>query len=369
MNKALFILLSLFVTSILSQENADLKTFLLEIPIVDGVVGYGGGKKSIYDKSIGAPDCTSDSQGKSVKERTYINIGSQNISRGEDLLDRINTYLERVKGAVLIKSELDIDSCLKEKKYGIIYYCQKHFPLEGDISNIDRWYKKGLRILQVHYGKHDILNLTKQERLGHSGYETKGLTKLGVDVVNRMMDLGMIVDVSHCNQKTILETSEIALGRGVPILGNHTGAVKAKDIFSKDLSNRDRVMCNHLRLWTDKSIKAVAKTGGVIGVMLYPGWVSCESTFRDNYTISANVEQIIAHIDYIAKLVGVDHVGIATDGYLDGTPAREKFGDNKIDTPERMYYIAELLLEKGYSRNDVAKILGGNFLRVYRKVL
>jgi len=368
MQKTFFLFFILYSTVLFSQKkDLELEKFLLSIPIIDGVAGYGS-EKSKKDNTIGYPNFNTDSQGKSVLKRTFINICSINITTDERLLDRTTQFInKRCKGGVIIKNENDIDRCLKSGEFGMIYYSQKHFVLNGDVSNIDRWYQKGLRILQLHYGKNDKLNLLKSERLGHSGYEIEGLTKLGIKAVNKSIDINMILDLSHCNEATILETCEIAKKRGVPVLGNHMAAIKARDIYSKKKSTQ--VMCNYPRLWTDKAIKAVADTGGVVGVMLYPGWISCESSYKSSYTKSGTIEQVASHIDHIVKLVGVDHVGIGSDGYLDGTPAYDTYGDNKIDSPERMYYIAKFLLKKGYSKDDISKILGGNFLRVYRQIL
>jgi len=358
----LIILLVIFLSSNTKAQKKSLRKYLLSIPVVDGIAGFGGHVNSKTDKSIGAPNFDEDDQGLSVKERTFINITSINVNNDESYFDRVLNYFDKkCKGLIVIHNAEDIDKSINEDLFGIIFYTQKHFPLGDDINNIDRWYDKGLRIFQVHYGPQDPTNQTESERLGHSDFEKGGLTKLGKKAVEHLFNLNMIVDVSHCNEQTIIETSELAVKNGVPILGNHTAAISAK--------NKSKVMCKNLRLWSDKSILAVAKTGGVIGVMLYPGWLSCEPTYRKKYTKYANLEQVIAHIDYIVKLVGVEHVGIGSDGYLDGTTAYDTYGDGKIDSPERFYFIAKELRKRGYSLDDVSKILGGNFLRVYRQVL
>jgi membrane dipeptidase len=83
----------------------------------------------------------------------------------------------------------------------------------------------------------------------------------------------------------------------------------------------------------------------------------------------ATIDDFVAHVDYIAKKVGVDHVGFSTDGYLDGTMAHDRLADGILDSPRRWTKAVKRLHAAGYSEDDLRKIVGGNFLRVFRQVL
>ena len=120
-------------------------------------------------------------------------------------------------------------------------------------------------------------------------------------------------------------------------------------------------------LGRDAELEAIKETGGVVGIMAYPPYLL--RVGRDEASRNATVDDYVAHIDYVVKKIGVDHVGISTDGYLDGSHVRGRKADGILDSPGRWKAVAAKLLNLGYSEQDVKKILGGNLLRVYREVL
>ena len=237
-------------------------------------------------------------------------------------------------------------------------------PLNGSYKTLRRWYQSGLRILQPAYGSGS--NQTLAERLAGGSDETIGLTKLGREVVREAIRLGIIVDLSHCNEATILETCKLALQSGVPVTANHTAA---REIRWPD----GRYRALHARNISDRALRAIKSTGGVVGVMAYPPYLyGPAQVLGERVRAPARaitIDDYVAHVDYIAKLIGPAHVGFATDGYLDGSHVRGRKADGILDSPGRWKAAATKLHKLGYGEAELASMIGGNFLRVYRRVL
>lgn len=181
--------------------------------------------------------------------------------------------------------------------------------------------------------------------LGEGGYKAfadatgtrspEGLTKLGEEVIKEMNKLGMIIDVSHLSEDSFWD---VIKATEAPIIASHSGVYNIK---------------NHVRNLNDKQLKALAENGGVIGVVLYPDFLGDP----DNVYIKDYVD----HIDYIVKLIGIDHVGIGSD--FDGASMPKDMKDSS-----ELYKITEELVKRGYKDEDIKKILGKNTLRVIKEV-
>ena len=163
----------------------------------------------------------------------------------------------------------------------------------------------------------------------------EGLTKLGVEVVKEMNKLGMIIDVSHLSEDSFWDVIEATKS---PIIASHSGVYNIK---------------NHVRNLNDNQLKALGENGGVIGVVLFPDFLGDP----DNVYIKDYVD----HIDYIVKLIGIDHVGIGSD--FDGASMPKDMKDSS-----ELYKITEELVKRGYKKEDIKKILGKNTLRVIKEV-
>jgi membrane dipeptidase len=167
--------------------------------------------------------------------------------------------------------------------------------------------------------------------------ETQGLNNFGRQVIRTLDSLGVIIDVSHVGIKTIQDILQVTTN---PIIASHSGA---------------RAIRNSTRNLYDWQIEDIANSGGVVGIVFYPPFLTSNPP--------ASINDVIRHIEYIVNLVGVDHVAIGSD--FDG------IGTNVVIGLEDVSKFPELtlaLLQHGYTELEVAKILGGNFRRVFEQV-
>lgn len=165
---------------------------------------------------------------------------------------------------------------------------------------------------------------------------TVGLSDFGRQVIRTMDSLGIIIDVSHTGIKTIQDILQVTQN---PIIATHSGA---------------RALRNHYRNLYDWQIQDIANRGGVIGIVFYPYFL--------NGTSNASINDVIAHIDYIKNLVGIDYVAIGSD--FDGIEVVPLGLEDTSKFPN----LTEALFERGYSREDIDKILYKNFKRVFEQV-
>ncbi len=257
----------------------------------------------------------------------------------------------------VLKAE-DIEKAFKQDKKGIIFSFQSLEHIGSNIDLLDLYYMMGVRIMQLTYNYRNLVGDGCTERMDG------GLSNYGLTVIERMNKLGVLVDVSHCGPKTSMDAVENSKD---PVVATHT--------FSKKLYDHDRGK-------TDELLKAIAEKGGYIGVLAVPGFL----TSRPKTTI----EDWLDHVDYIVNLVGVDYVGIGTDfyGFSLPEPLAKKISEflqvlgfrpehrasfaTKMEGFEDYTKFPNLikgLAKRGYSDQEIDKIAGKNFLRVFRKVV
>lgn len=227
----------------------------------------------------------------------------------------------------LIRTPADLDRLLADragghKVVGAMLSVEGLQDLEGKLANLDRLHDAGFRMAGLaHFFDNEIAGSMHGEAKG-------GLTPLGIQVVRRMEALGMIVDVAHSSHKTIAQV--IAMARR-PIVASH-GGVQAS--------------CKVNRNLTDDEIRGIAKTGGVIGI-----------GYWDAAICSTRPEAAATAIAHVRDLVGIDHVGLGSD--FDGA-VTTGFDSSQIAA------VTQALIDRGFSDADVAKVMGGNVLRVIR---
>ena len=274
-------------------------------------------------------------------------------------------WLSFVRGRddlMLVKRASDIEAAKRDGKLGIIIHFQGGDPIEADLNLLDGYHAMGLRMLQLTYNVKNRIGDGCEERTD------AGLSKFGVQVVKRLNELRIVLDCSHTGIRTTLEAIELS---SRPAVFSHANVKKIKD---------------SPRNLTDEQIKAVAKTGGLIGMVGYPAFVADKE--------KPTLDDLIDHVDYTVDLVGIDHVGMGID-YYEGQhpfssteeatamynnsiavgrwsaksyPPPPYYFPEGIETPDKTPAIAERLDARGYKEADIRKILGGNWMRVFREV-
>jgi membrane dipeptidase len=204
--------------------------------------------------------------------------------------------------------------------------------IEDDIGKLKALYTRGARYLTLTWNNSTSWAVSAQDARS----STTGLSDFGKEVIRTMDTLGMMIDVSHVGIKTIQDVLTVTTH---PIIASHSGA---------------RAIHNHYRNLTDAQIRAIAQSGGVIGVVFYPSFL--------NGTSHAAIADVVAHIDYIKNLVGVDYVALGSD--FDGIETVPVGLEDVSHFPA----LTLALFNKGYTRSEVRKILGENFLRVFKTV-
>jgi membrane dipeptidase len=231
-----------------------------------------------------------------------------------------------------VRQATELEQALAQNKLIGILAVEGGHAIENSLVKLKDFYAHGARYLTITWNNSPGWAVSGRD----SRSATVGLNDFGRQVIQAMDSLGMIIDVSHTGIKTIEDILTITKN---PIVATHSGA---------------RTLVNNTRNLSDDQIRKIGATGGVIGVPFYPFFLSGSSR--------ATVNDIIRHIDYIVKLVGVDYVAIGSD--FDGIEVAP------VDLREvsRLPLLTEALLKKGYSHIEVRKILGENFLRVFRQV-
>lgn len=281
-----------------------------------------------------------------VTATNYTVAMNQNLSETIKRIAEMYRHIEASKIATLIESAADIREAKKEGKTGIILGFQNVGPLEGDLGLLNVYHRLGVRIIQLTYHFKNICGDGCKEP------SDSGLSLFGEELIKRMNDIGMVIDLAHVGERT--ERDAIKVSRH-PVIASHSNTYSRVPTYQNK---------------KDDMIKALAEKGGVIGITAFPRLLEPDPT----------VDTLLDHVDYVVQLVGVDHVGIGLDlaeGWADSPFHRKKLLeiDGKIyDYPQGIDSVTKFtnltrgLVGRGYSDDEIEKILGGNFLRVFEEV-
>lgn len=298
----------------------------------------------------------------------------------DEMIDSLQVQVDRHPDQIAIcKTASEAEQIIQSGRIAAFIGIENGAAIGGSLQNIQRFYDRGVRYMTLtHTGSSDWCISSADTMPAFDG-----LTDFGRDVVRKMNELGMIVDVSHASAAAVREALKITTD---PIIASHSCVYE---------------ICPHDRNLTDDQIKAIAQNGGVIGINFYGGYLSrrwneisdsiflahkaevdsIEALYKDNYgkrhqalsglfdemsklhgQLDVNVGTVVDHIDHIVKLVGPDYVGLGSD--FDGVYGLPNGLKDCSMTPN----ITRELVRRGYSDRDITKILGGNFMRVFRKV-
>ena len=249
-------------------------------------------------------------------------------------LKMVDVFYESIKRNDEIVAVTKPEEILNAKKSGKVsgmLSIEGAEPLMGDIGLLRVFYMLGVRMLSFAWN----FRTPFADGLGAKRAESK-LPELGVQALEEMDKLGMIFDVSHLCDSNFWDVNEVMDG---PFIASHSNC---------------RALCDHPRNLTDEMIQALTEHNGVMGMNFAPAFVA-----KDN----PSVEDLVDHIDHIVNLVGPDCVGIGAD--FDGISQTPK----GLEDVSKLPNITRVLVKRKYSDEDITKILGGNYLRVFKKVL
>jgi membrane dipeptidase len=277
----------------------------------------------------------------------------------------------------------DIDRAHKEHKLAALMGIEGGHSIENDIHLLRDYYRLGVRYMTLSWSNTNEWADSSGDIDDPKVEHHNGLTDFGKQVVLEMNRLGMMVDISHVADKTFWDA--IATSKA-PVIASHSSA---------------RALVNAPRNMTDDMLRAVTKNGGVVQVNFFSGFVDedyrkanlaqakdeaaavqqyVDRMKAEGKTVSyvdedrierkwtakiprPPLKSLIDHIDHVAKVAGIDHVGLGSD--FDGVSGATPQGiDSAADLPK----ITQALLDRGYSADDIRKILGGNLMRVFREV-
>ncbi len=303
--------------------------------------------------------------------------------RALDMLDSVHEQVGRHRADMMMAySAEDIRRAHQQHKFAALIGVEGGHAIENDLRVLRDFYRLGARYMTLTWMNTNEWadasgDMDKAEVAHHNG-----LTEFGRQVVTEMNRLGMMVDISHTSDKTFWDAMAASKA---PIIASHSGS---------------RAVTNHYRNLTDDMLRAVAKNGGVVQVNFFSAfvddayakafndlWPQARAAMKDVEEKYKNADPatreheldkvrdewsamvprpplkaLIDHIDHIAKVAGVDHVGLGSD--FDGISSAPQGIDSAADLPK----ITEALMARGYTAEDCRKILGGNLLRVFAEV-
>lgn len=250
------------------------------------------------------------------------------------LISYIYQQLSIIKKAKIAKNVNDIIENKKSGLISIILSIEGGEALEGDLDLLYIFYQLGVRCIGLtHTERNEIADSTNENRTGG------GLTNFGVDLIKKMNMMGVVIDLAHISQAGFYEVLSISKK---PVIVSHANV---------------HSLCKNDRNLTDKQIKYLAKNGGVLGITFCPFFLKENS--------QATLDDVLNHIDYVIDLVGINHVGIGSD--YDGLP-QGVIPAKKLEQSSKFTNLTKGLISRGYSDDQILKIVGGNFLRVFEQV-
>ena len=278
---------------------------------------------------------------------------------------------------MMVNDPASLKMAIKQKKLGAMMGVEGGHMIEDDISKLDSFYKRGVRYMTLTWNNSTSWASSARDETLHPDSQHNGLSQFGMQVVARMNQLGMLVDLSHVGEQTFNAAITISTK---PVLVSHSCVYE---------------LCHHFRNLKDDQIRAIGRNDGVIDINFYSGFVDSNYATRmlnmrtrhqaevdsltrlklPEYSIAEwltstypaeaaslrpTIQQLVDHIDYVVKLIGINHVGIGSD--FDGIESAPQQLDDVTGYP----LVTKELLRRGYSKRDIKKILGGNFMRVFK---
>jgi membrane dipeptidase len=302
--------------------------------------------------------------------------GSEAVRRTLDLRDAMQGVFDRYPDQIEMATTAgDLERIVKSGKIAAVLTLEGGHQIDDDLAVLRMYHRMGIRAMTLTHFRNNNWADSSTDKPQHNG-----LTDFGKQVVREMNRIGMIVDISHVSDKTFYDALAVTTK---PVIASHSSV---------------RAIAEIPRNMTDDMLKALARNGGVVGINFGAGFVNpkdaraimaningmaaqepnltgkalddfaAQDYARENapltHVSAATIDDVVANIDHIAKVAGIDHVGIGTD--FDGIGNDVPKG---LEDASKMPALAAALRKKGYNDADVEKVMGGNFLRVIKQVI
>ncbi len=289
----------------------------------------------------------------------HTSLSNRNLAVAKNDLTSWQQRFDKFPDRLLkITRGADIAAARTSGKVGVLLGFQNATIVESDVRNLDVLHAAGTRCIQLTYNSRNLLGDGCTERTN------AGLSDFGVTVVERMNQLGIVVDLSHCGEAT--SKDGILVSKRPPAF-THT---MCKSIY------------DHVRAKSDELLKAMSDKGGMTGILTLGYFIGP--------TPAASLDDYLRHIDHAVKVAGIDHVGLASDYSIRGIEAmhtRESWyvprltsfkpvyrvrwppWIKELDPPERFRNIAQGLAKRGYRSAEIEKLLGGNWVRYFTEII
>lgn len=369
------------------QSRSDDKTFTSRSLVIDlhndVVQRMLAGEDISRRTSHGQSDLPRFREGGVGVEFFSIWVPPEKNSRSYDLqadeqIDSVESFVRRDSSEVgLALKSRDIRDFIKAKKFVVMMGMEGGHPIMNDLAKLEHFRARGIRYMTLTWNNSTDWASSAADEAGPGAKPAhRGLTEFGKKVVRKMDDIGIMVDVSHAGEQTFWDVTKTTIR---PIIASHSNAW---------------TLCHHPRNLKDDQLRAIAKSGGVVFVTFAPWFL--DSTFAkkeramlrrnkariDRYragltgdefikdqrvgeylrkeydTIRPSMTRVVDHIDYIVKLIGIDHVGIGSD--FDGISVTPR----GLEDVSRFPSLTRELIKRGYSTMDITKIYAYNLIRV-----
>ena len=280
--------------------------------------------------------------------------------------DAVHRLTERIapKEIALARTSGDVTRLARSGRKVAVIGIENGYPIGNDVARVLEFYERGARYMSLAHTGHNQLSDS------HSGEATQdapnnGISALGREVLTEMNRVGMMVDLSHLSRTSAMQAMELSKA---PVIASHSSV---------------RALVDHNRNLDDEQLLALKRNGGVVQIVAYAGYLKAgarsgrrpirETVDRAGCPIEPpgtqplsvdgrpGVKELVDHIDYAVKLIGIDHVGISSD--FDGGGGIEGWDD-----AGQTSNVTLELVRRGYQEEDIAKLWGGNLLRVWGEV-
>lgn len=306
-----------------ATENADALTGDLQVNLQK--MAAGGMDAAFFIVYVGQTERT---------ESNYAEAAAAAMTKFDAIHRMTETYPEQIG---LAESADDVARLVEAGRLVAAIGIENGYVIGTDLDLLDRYHELGARYMTlVHNGHNDIADSAQPNQdFGDGATEHGGVSDFGARVIERMNDLGIMVDISHASKAAALEAMELS---AAPVIASHSSV---------------RALTDHVRNMDDESLIRLRDNGGVIQIVAYPAYIGGDEP--------KTVSDLVDHIDYVVDLIGIDHVGISSD--FGGGGGIEGWND-ATETPN----VTAELVRRGYSAEEINLLWAGNLIRVWNEV-